>query len=148
MNHSVTRVGLLVLLVAAISVPSFRQPILQADDEVRKPSAEVRALRQERLDVLRKIVELNMETYRQGEQDFHAVVNSQMTMMEAELQLAVDQQTRIKVLEATRELSKHMLEMAVERARAGQGRQVDVLKAQALQLQIKATLLHERSNVS
>lgn len=147
MKRPTARIGLLVLLVAAISVPSFRQPTLQADDEARKPHAEIRALQLERRDVLRKIVELNMEAYRRGEQDIQAVANSQLTMMEAEFQLAADQQTRIKVLESTLELSENMLEMAQARARTGQGRQVDVLEAQALQLQVKATLLQERSNV-
>ena len=147
MNRPTARIGLLVLLVAAISVPSFRQPTLQAGDEARKPHAEIRTLRQERLDVLRKIVELNTEAYRRGEQDIQAVANSQLTMLEAELQLAADQQTRIKVLESTLKLSESILEIAQARTRVGQGRQVDVLEAQALQLQVKATLLQERSNV-
>ena len=148
MNRHIAISGLVVLLVAATTAPLLSPvPTAKADEKVRQPSAEVRALRQQRLGVLKEIVELNMEAYRRGEQDFQAVANSQLAMMEAELQLAADQKTRIKVLESTLELTRHMQEMAESRARVGQGRQVDVLEGQAFYLQAKATLLQERSQV-
>ena len=74
-SRPTARIGILVLLMAAISVPSFRQPTFHADDETRKPTAEIQALQLERLEVLKRIVALKMETYREGEQEFQAVDN-------------------------------------------------------------------------
>ena len=110
----------------------------QAGDEA------VRALQKQRLKVLQRIVHINDIMFRSGSTDISRVIRAQMTMLEARLELAADQEARVAALESTLQLAKQSHEIA--KARQGRGGEIAVLEAQAMQLRIEAALLRARKS--
>lgn len=113
MNVRIARIGIVLNLIAVASSVWMRPaPPMRAADQVKQAdNAGVRALQQQRLEVLKQIVQLNHQAYRTGNREFDSVARAHMAMLEAELELAADQKKRLEVLEATLQLGKQLQEM-------------------------------------
>ena len=101
---------LFIALVVLVLLPTT----LPADE------ARVKELQKERLDVLKKIVELKDQAFRHGEVPFLDRSHAYQQMFEAELALCDNDADRIKVREKMLEQAKEDEELVSRLARAGE----------------------------
>jgi hypothetical protein len=131
---------LLVTLVAALLLGWGLQTYLR-----RWPTAQERALMQERLEALRKVVEFQQQMVRSGvASDNHkALRDAQDEALAAELELCTTKSERLKVLE--KNLAAHRQYEKVVSARYDRGSNTAAMKFQATAGRLKAEIALERA---
>jgi outer membrane protein TolC len=85
--------------------------------------------------------------YSQGMLDFTTVVESQLELLDAELDYADTNEERIWILTSQAKSAAELVEITDARFQAGRVAELDVLRAKALQLRIKIKLLRIRQNI-
>jgi hypothetical protein len=121
-------------LFSALIVLVF-SPTTAPADETR-----VKELQKERLDILKKIVELKDQAFRHGEVPFLDRSHAYQQMFEAELALCENDADRIKVREKMLEQAKGDEELVSRLARAGEVGPFDLPTVVAKRLTIEIEL--------
>ena len=146
MNIRITKYLFTLTAVTVVAFVWVGEPPSQAaaENANQVDDGAVRELQEQRLKVLQRIVQINDLRFRNGSTDFSRVIRSQMTMLEAKLELAFDQKARVAALENSLQLTRQSHEYAEAMFQDGRGGQIAVLEAKAMQLRIEADLLRAR----
>ena len=108
-----------------------------------RPAAKIKELLKERSKVLNKVVDLLEKQYQAGTVSINEVLQAKRAALEAKLDLSGTAAERIAVLKDAVKIAQQMVELTEARVKAGQGSEVDLLRAHALLLQCQVRLLRE-----
>jgi outer membrane protein TolC len=133
--------GVITLCIVAVGSMVF------AIGDDQKPGADesrINELLKERLAVLDEVAKLNRAAYERGEASTEAVLASESDVLLAKLELSTTQDERIAIREDLVASAKQLEELTIRMMEAGQGTQIDRLKAKALRLRAESDLIRER----
>jgi len=125
----------------ALGVVWHPSAIAQEASNVETANANVRALQQERVDVLQRAVELALEQYRAGTLDYRSVHATQRDLLDAQLDIAETREERIGVLRSQLKVAKGSLAISEMRFESGQTSKLDVYQAKSAAIRIEIQLL-------
>jgi outer membrane protein TolC len=132
------RVPVVLLLVAGTSwqlSPEAPLPLAEEPKDTR-----LKELLKERVETLRKVVEIVSQQYKLGGVGIGQVVQAQQSLLRAELDLCDSDKERIAVLEKLVSLMKDHEKIAAARFKSGDGRQGEALMAKATRLDAEIAL--------
>ena len=133
--------GLLILLAFVVrSTTAERQPEPKDDD-----AAQLKALQDERVEVLTKLVTVTTAHYEQGTCGIEDNISAQNQLVAAQLDSTDEPEKRVALLTQQVELANTLLKMAEQRQEAGITTVVDVYRAKSCLLDVKIRLLRERT---
>ena len=134
-------------LIAAsvIAVAVVAWPIAGGETTDATQGQKIEELLKERRDTLQQLVDVVTAEYRQGTTGFESVARATDQLIEAELDLAKDAETRITILQRRLELMKSLFSMVEARFESGQVTQAQVLAAKAALLESRIHLAREQA---
>lgn len=140
----------LACLIVCLWAANVSVPVLARAAE--SPAAEdlgtqIQQLQEERIKTLQRVVEYVRVMYSQGMLDFTTVVESQLELLDAQLEDADTNEERIRILESQAKSAAELVEITEVRFQAGVVSELDVLRAKALQLRVKIKLLQIRQKM-
>jgi outer membrane protein TolC len=133
-----------VLLVFALAgLLSMLPPTARAQESSSPDAtnARLRALQQERVNVLKQAVELALAQYAEGMLNFGVVHATQMDLVEAQLEMAQTGEEQIKILTSQLKIAKGSLAIVEKRVRIGAASALDLHQAKSVALRIEIQLL-------
>ena len=101
-------------------------------------------LQQERLAVLDELVIFATNDYQNARAVFGKVVQAQQQLLEAQLEIAENHESRLKALKKSVELATQWQQIAEARKQAGRGTETDVLQSKANRLKAEIALHREQ----
>jgi hypothetical protein len=133
------------LLVTGVTYQSFAQKATRS-----RPANEtsITELLQKRRAILSELVKVQTDAYGQGKVGIEAVVQAHQDLQLVTLELADDDDERIKLLEESVRLAGELQKIAEAKYNAGHASVADVLKSQADYLRAETDLLRERQMVT
>jgi hypothetical protein len=137
---SVTMMGVLILQ-AAVAQSTAAEPRREAQNA---QADELKALQEERIEALTKLVGMMTEQYRQGVRDIDAVLSARSRLIEAQLDATEGPEAKVALLTEQLADAATLLKVSEEMARTGRKSQADVFLAKSLHLDVKIKLLRER----
>jgi len=122
-------------------------PSAKAEDPGKPPAkgASVETLLKKRLDVLQQIAKLRRAAYLAGEAGVNSVIQSQLDVLHAKLELAGKPAERIAIRKEILKQARDLEVVAGKRYQANAATQIDLLAAKAFRLRAEADLLREQS---
>lgn len=128
------------LVLAAIHIHASAAEVASAD-----MAAQIKSLQKERVETLRKLVELYVEFYQVGKSDITPAIGAQTELVNAQLECTEDRDERIALLTEQLQSVTVFLKLAEGRFNNGMTTQADVLRAKSLLLDTKIKLLREQA---
>jgi len=137
------RIRSAILVSSSLALAMVWHPSANAQEtsNVETANANVRALQQERVDVLQRAVELALEQYRAGTLDYRSVHATQRDLLDAQLDIAETREERIGVLRSQLKVAKGSLAISEMRFESGQTSKLDVYQAKSAAIRIEIQLL-------
>ena len=105
---------------------------------------QIKALQEERIEVLTQLVKLTTTWYQMGQVTFNEVVSAQRELIAAKLDATDEPEKRVALLTQHLGLLAELLKLTEARQAAGRAAQADVFQAKSLYLDAKIKLLRER----
>lgn len=131
--------GLLISLAIVVhAVAAVPQP---ANDN----EAQLKALQDERVEVLAQLVKHTMAQYQMGTAQLSEIIAAQRELLAARLDSTHDPEKRVALLVDQLESAAQLLKMTEARLAVGQTTQADVYRAKSSYLDVKIKLFQERS---
>jgi outer membrane protein TolC len=139
MRRFVSLFAACVVLALVVSITVLAEDTDQADEIDKK----IRSLREERVGILQQAVEQVGKMYETGVTDFRSVVDFQLQLSEAKLELADTPAEKKAALEEQLDAAKEYVEFTNARFLTGSTSMLDVhlAKSNALRVEIELTLL-------
>jgi outer membrane protein TolC len=109
---------------------------------------DVQKLRQKRVDVAEKRLELSREHYRSGLLLLDRVLIAQSQLSDAQYEAAITRAARLTALEQAVKVAEELLDMANKRFAGGSGSQLDIFQAEYALLTAKLRLAEEKQRLA
>ena len=123
-----------------VAVPVMAQQGTETD-----LAAELTKLRMNRVATLQELLDLSFVGYRHGEFAVDQVLEAQLDLTEAQLEMAETPDQRIALLEKQLKIAKRTLDAAENLGAAKEVSRCDALRAKAAMLGVEIKLLRERA---
>jgi|GEM_PF-2962540 len=145
MHRPKLQVAISVAMTAIILGSAHPSAKAQSPGKPLAKGASVESLLKKRLDVLQQIAKLRRAAYLAGEAGLNSVIQSQIDVLHARLELAGKPAERIVIRTAILKQARDLEAVAKKRFEAKAATPVDMLRAQAFRLRAEADLLREQS---
>ena len=135
----------ILVAASALAVVVLAWPIAVGETLEANQTQQLDELLKQRQAVLRQLVEVVTQEYRQGIRDFEPVVRATDQLIAADLELAKSSKDRIAILQRRVEVMKEFFAGANTRRKAGVATQSEFLSAQAALLDSQIQLAREQA---
>ena len=132
--------------------PPTKEPAIIAPATASEPqlkaggndATQLKVLQAERIQVLKRLVQISIAMYQVGTVDFNQLSSAQQELCDAQLNSTDEPEKRVALLTKQVEMANDVLKIVRARFNAGTVTEMDVCRAESLQLGLKIKLLQER----
>ena len=128
------------LMVGIAGTVLLEAPRARAEGPATAPGAELAALREQRIDTLRRAAGMARQMYQRGLLAFDEVLGIDRLLLEAQLESAATDKARGEILKKALAVAKELEDLVSKRERAGMTSPLDTLQATADRLHLEARL--------
>src|SRR5262249_46926921 len=130
-------VMVVVAMLQVLSVSAEDGVNLSPKEQIEASAKKIKELQQQRIAILKDVVEICTQVYQRGRVSFEEVLEANLQLLNAELDVAEKESDRIELYKNTVEMLKQYEQTAAAAVDAARGTQAALLKIRARRLEIE-----------